>query len=114
MSNIINIQITELNDNVNVNVNDLTEVVNIQISDVGVKGDKGDGARINYLTLPVATNGQTNFSVFQQITESTLNINGLDYYQNESYTISFNNPNWELVWIENIQLETTDLLILNF
>lgn len=42
MSNIINIAITELNENVNFDITEVQEVVNIQISEVGVKGDKGD------------------------------------------------------------------------
>jgi hypothetical protein len=68
----------------------------------------------NELDLMVTTDGQTVFNVFQNITNSNLNINGADYYQNHYYTISFNAPNWQLVWNNQFELETTDKIKLKY
>lgn len=78
-----------------------------------VNGNGGGGSN-NYLRLPITTNGQTIFSVFQNITNSTLILNGLEYRQNEDYIISFNNSNWQLVWTNSVILETDDSLNLNY
>jgi hypothetical protein len=62
------------------------------------------------IELIVNSNGQTLFNVGQNITSSYLEVNGVNYYQNEDYTIVFNNPNWQLVWNNEYLFETTDNL----
>jgi hypothetical protein len=86
---------------------------NVVVQEVGAQGPKGDpGISIIDLALNVSSNGQTQFNIFQLPTGNhVLLIDGIEYYFNDSYTITQSGGNTYLNWLGEFQLTTTDKLI---
>lgn len=79
----------------------------------GLTGPPGDSTAVEELPLTVEVNGQTEFNVFVfpspgQVNE--LNINGVDYYEGNDYNFQTIGLNKKLVWHNQFELSTTDVL----
>ncbi len=98
-----------------VQVNQVQNSYRITISPLGkqgLKGDKGDTGAFTEFPLTVTENGQTIFNIATIPNKSYLMIGGLEYYENDSYTISMIGLNASLTWLNEFELTTTDKLIL--
>lgn len=75
----------------------------------GFKGEPGDNH--TDIELIVVLDNQTEFNIFTEPTLSNLFINDAIYFKDKSYLIQNVLGNWRLIWLDEFQLKTTDLLI---
>lgn len=64
------------------------------------------------LRLIVTQDGQTTFNIFNKPKKSNLFLNDSTYFENISYQIREINNSWKLIWLNEVTLTTTDLLII--
>ena len=91
-------------------VNNAASVV-VKIAGVVPGTGNGTTTLLNRMPLPVTANGQTVFNIFSQpVNGSTLEINGVTYYNVADYTIGVSGSNTQLTWLNAFSLNTNDKL----
>lgn len=87
--------------------------IEVEVHVNNMKGDKGeDGSSFIEQILTVTNLGQTIFNISTISLKSNLIINGIEYFENESYTITNLSNNIYLKWLNEFELTTTDKLVL--
>ena len=111
----VSISFEEITESVSIEVVETTEVFTIEFAELGVpgiQGEKGDpGGNYVDIELTVTEDGQIEFNIFSEPTKSNLYINDSIYFKDRSYQIQNVSGNWRLIWLNEFELSTTDLLI---
>ena len=132
------ISINELNDDIRVDIDESEDPITVVISELGDQGLQGPQGKSAYeewlalgnvgtpqdfidslqttdfddLRLIVTQDGQTTFNIFNKPKKSNLFLNDSTYFENISYQIREINNSWKLIWLNEVTLTTTDLLII--
>jgi len=97
---------------INVNIITQPKTKTIVISPLGKRGFKGDsGSSYEDIELIVTQDNQVEFNIFSDPIQSNLYVNDSIYFKDKSYNIELISGNWKLIWLDEFQLKTNDLLI---
>jgi hypothetical protein len=96
---------------INVNIVNQQKQTSVIISPLGKRGFKGEPGVYTDIELAVTQDDQTQFNIFSEPIQSNLFINDSIYFKDKSYQIQNISGNWKLIWLDEFQLKTTDLLI---
>jgi len=104
--------VNETTKQINVNIINQKKQTSVIISPLGKRGFKGEPSVYTDIELAVTQDDQTQFNIFSEPTiQSNLFINDSIYFKDKSYQIQNISGNWKLIWLDEFQLKTTDLLI---